>query len=58
MSLWRAAKDHESGPAHAFPLDLHEVSHLGLNDVRDAIVITAWTPERGVWTVARRQQGA
>lgn len=41
------------GPSHLFRLDLREVSHVALRPDRRGIVITAWTPERGVWTVER-----
>jgi hypothetical protein len=46
--------DGPPGPAHVFRLDLREVSTVRLNDARDGIVVTVWTPERGVRTVARR----
>jgi hypothetical protein len=41
------------GPSHLFRLDLHEVSTVGLDDTRTAIVIEVWTPERGVRTIKR-----
>jgi hypothetical protein len=41
------------GPSHLFRLDLNEVSTVGLNDERNAIVIEVWTPERGVRTMQR-----
>jgi hypothetical protein len=41
------------GPSHLFRLDLREVSTVGLNDSRDAIVIEVWTPDRGVRTIKR-----
>ncbi len=42
-----------SGPSHLFRLDLREVSTVGLNDKRNAIVIDVWTPERGVRRIER-----
>jgi hypothetical protein len=41
------------GPSHLFRLDLREVSTVGLNDARNALVIQVWTPERGVRTIER-----
>jgi hypothetical protein len=41
------------GPSHLFRLDLREVSTVGLNDERNAIVIRVWTPDRGVRTIER-----
>lgn len=41
------------GPSHLFRLDLREVSTVGLNDERNAIVIDVWTPERGVRRIER-----
>jgi hypothetical protein len=41
------------GPSHLFRLDLREVSTVGLDDARKALVIEAWTPERGVRTMKR-----
>lgn len=41
------------GPSHLFRLDLHEVSTVGLAPSGKAIVISSWTPERGVRTVER-----
>jgi hypothetical protein len=41
------------GPSHLFRLDLREVSTVGLDDERKALVIEIWTPERGVRTVKR-----
>jgi Pyridoxamine 5'-phosphate oxidase len=41
------------GPSHLFRLDLHEVSTVGLDDARTSLVITVWTPERGVRTIRR-----
>jgi hypothetical protein len=42
-----------SGPSHLFRLDLSEVSTVGLNEERTALVIEVWTPERGVRTMQR-----
>ena len=42
-----------SGPSHLFRLDLTEVSTVGLDDERKHLVITVWTPERGVRTMKR-----
>jgi pyridoxamine 5'-phosphate oxidase-like protein len=42
-----------SGPSHLFRLDLREVSTVGLDDARSALVIQVWTPERGVRTIKR-----
>ena len=39
--------------SHRFRLDLREVSTVGLNDARNALVIQVWTPERGVRTIER-----
>jgi hypothetical protein len=41
------------GPSHLFRLDLHEVSTVGLDAERRALVIEVWTPERGVRTMKR-----
>jgi len=41
------------GPSHLFRLDLREVSHVGLRADGRAIVITSWTPQRGVRVVER-----
>jgi hypothetical protein len=41
------------GPSHLFRLDLHEVSTVGLDESRSAIVIEVWTPDRGVRTIKR-----
>src|SRR5215203_4718329 len=41
------------GPSHLFRLDLREVSTVGLDDARKALVIEAWTPERGVRMIQR-----
>jgi hypothetical protein len=41
------------GPSHLFRLDLREVSTVGLDDARTALVITVWTPDGGVRTMTR-----
>ena len=41
------------GPSHLFRLDLREVSTVGLDDERKALVIEVWTPEGGVRTIKR-----
>lgn len=41
------------GPSHLFRLDLREVSTVGLDAGRSALVIEVWTPERGVRTIGR-----
>ena len=41
------------GPSHLFRLDLREVSVVGLNDAKDKIVVTVWTPEGGVRRMER-----
>jgi hypothetical protein len=41
------------GPSHLFRLDLHEVSTVGLDESRKALVIEVWTPEHGVRTIKR-----
>jgi hypothetical protein len=40
-------------PTHLFRLDLHEVSTVGLNEDRSALVIEVWTPDSGVRTMQR-----
>jgi hypothetical protein len=40
-------------PFHLFRLDLHEVSTVGLNEKRTALVIEVWTPGAGVRTIER-----
>jgi len=40
--------DGPPGPSHLFRLDLHEVSTVRLSDDRSSLVISAWTPARGV----------
>jgi hypothetical protein len=42
-----------SGPSHLFRLDLREVSVVGLNEARDAIVIELWRPGDGVRRIER-----
>jgi hypothetical protein len=42
-----------SGPTHLFRLDVREVSTVAPNAAGDAIVITSWTPARGLRTVER-----
>jgi general stress protein 26 len=39
--------------SHLFRLDLREVSTVGLNDERNGLVITVWTPDHGVRTIER-----
>jgi len=41
------------GPSHLFRLDLREVSTVGLDDARKALVIDVWTPDAGVRTMKR-----
>jgi Pyridoxamine 5'-phosphate oxidase len=41
------------GSMHLFRLDLHEVSTVGLDDERKALVIEVWTPEDGIRTIKR-----
>jgi hypothetical protein len=41
------------GPSHLFRLDLREVSTVGLDDERKALLIEVWRPERGVRTMKR-----
>jgi hypothetical protein len=42
-----------TGPSHLFRLDLREVSTVGLNGERTALVIEVWTPDAGVRTMQR-----
>jgi hypothetical protein len=42
-----------AGPSHLFRLDLQEVSMVGLNDERNALVIEVWKPGEGVRTIKR-----
>ena len=41
------------GSMHLFRLDLREVSTVGLDDARKALVIEVWTPEDGIRTIKR-----
>jgi len=43
----------EHGKSHRFRLDLSEVSTVGLNDDRSALVIEVWTPGQGVRMMRR-----
>ena len=43
----------EEGKSHSFRLELTEVSTVGLNENRSALVIEVWTPEVGVRRVER-----
>lgn len=43
----------QSGPTHLFRLDVREVSTVAPNAAGDAIVITSWTPARGLRTAQR-----
>jgi hypothetical protein len=45
--------DAPPGPSHLFRLDLREVSTVRLNEKRDRIVVTVWTPDGGVRTISR-----
>src|SRR5215207_3110822 len=42
-----------AGPSYLFRLDLREVSRVGLNEERNALLIEVWTPEGGVRTMKR-----
>jgi hypothetical protein len=42
-----------AGPSHLFRLDLREVSTVGLDDERKALVIEIWTPDGGLRTIKR-----
>lgn len=42
-----------AGPSHLFRLELHEVSLVGLNEDRRALVIRSWKPERGERSIER-----
>jgi hypothetical protein len=42
-----------SEPSHLFRLELREVSTVGRNEQRNALVIEVWTPEQGVRAVTR-----
>lgn len=41
------------GPSHLFRLDVREVSTVGLDERRKALLIEIWTPEHGVRTIKR-----
>ncbi len=43
----------EEGKSHSFRLDLTEVSTVGLNENRSALVIEVWTPGAGVRRIER-----
>jgi Pyridoxamine 5'-phosphate oxidase len=45
--------DAPPGPSHLFRLDLREVSTVGLDERRKALVIDIWTPEGGVRSIKR-----
>jgi hypothetical protein len=49
----RAVNGSEVGRSHLFRLDLHEVSVVGLDESRKALVIEVWTPGRGVREIRR-----
>jgi len=42
-----------SGPSHLFRLDVREVSTVGLDPSRTALLIEVWSPARGVRTIKR-----
>jgi hypothetical protein len=42
-----------AGSSHLFRLDLREVSTVGLNEDRSALVIEVWTPDTGIRTMQR-----
>jgi hypothetical protein len=42
-----------AGPSHLCRLDLQEVSVVGLNEERNALVIEVWKPGEGVRTIKR-----
>jgi hypothetical protein len=42
-----------TGPSHLFRLDLREVSTVGVDEKRKALVIEVWTPDGGVRTMKR-----
>src|SRR3954452_14548689 len=46
--------EHNGEPSHSFRLDLTEVSTVGLDDAKTLLVITVWTPEKGVRTITRK----
>ncbi|HEX6651623.1 MAG TPA: pyridoxamine 5'-phosphate oxidase family protein [Thermoleophilaceae bacterium] len=41
------------GKSHRFRLDILEASTVGLDDERKHLVITVWTPRKGVHTIVR-----
>ena len=41
------------GPSHRFRLDLREVSTVGLDETRSALLIEVWTPAAGLRTIRR-----
>ena len=41
------------GPSHLFRLDIEEASIVRMNEAGDAIVITSWTPARGLREIER-----
>jgi pyridoxamine 5'-phosphate oxidase-like protein len=41
------------GKSHSFRLDLREVSTVRVNEKRDGLVITVWTPDGGVREIRR-----
>jgi hypothetical protein len=45
--------DPERTTSHRFRLDLREVSTVGLDDARKALVIEVWTPQGGIRTMKR-----
>jgi hypothetical protein len=49
----REAGGTEVGPSHVFRLDLREVSTVGLDEARKALVIEVWKPGQGVRTIRR-----
>ena len=42
-----------NGKSHKFRLDIREASTVELDDERKHLVITSWTPERGLRTIKR-----
>ena len=42
-----------AGPSHLVRLDLREVSTVGLDDERKALLIEVWTPDGGIRTMKR-----
>jgi hypothetical protein len=41
------------GPSHLFRLDITEASTVRLNDAGDGVVVTVWTPDRGIRKLER-----